>query len=208
MICLLITTHPSRRFPGKNAALARYTLDWAGAAALYCREEVKIVHAGPQRPAWLPPKVQHIHTDPDSGSHLADVLHAEEVLAPAAGDVMVLAQLTQPLRHVCLLAEVAEELRRSGLCVITAAAQPSAEWRRTDASGRWGDKATSRIELHHDGTLYAWRPGMAADIFDREFPHAVLRTGCRWALVDVDHPEDLPTCLPTLWAHALHSDSP
>ena len=32
--------------------------------------------------------------------------------------------------------------------------------------------------------------------------------GFRWALVDVDHPEDLPTCLPTLWAHALHSDCP
>lgn len=206
MIYLLITTHPSRRFPGKNARLARYTLDWAGAAALWCREDVTIVHAGPHRPVWLPPKVTHIHTDPESGSHLADVLHAEEVLAPSAGDVMVLAQLTQPLRSVHLLAEIAEELRRSGRSVITAAAQPSTEWRRTDAAGRWGDKASARIELHHDGTLYAWRPGRAADIFDREFPHAVLRTGCRWALVDVDHPDDMPECLPTLWAYALHAE--
>lgn len=206
MIYLLITTHPSRRFPGKNAILARYTLDWAAAAALHCREEVKIVHAGPERPAWLPVKVEHISTDPDSGSHMADVLHAETALAPALSDVMVLAQLTQPLRHVCLLAEVVEELRRTGRSVITAAVQPSAEWRRTDAAGRWGDKATARTELHHDGTLYAWRPGRVADIFDRKFPHAVVRTGCRWALVDVDLREDLPATLPTLWAHALHGE--
>lgn len=206
MIYLLVTTHPSRRYPGKNGLLARYTFDWAAAAALHCQDEVKIVHAGPFRPAWLPVKVEHIATPQDSGSHLADVLHAETALAPALSDVMVLAQLTQPLRHVCLLAEVVEELRRTGRSVITAAVQPSAEWRRTDAAGRWGDKTTARTELHHDGTLYAWRPGRAADIFNREFPHAVVRTGCRWALVDVDQRGDLPSTLPTLWAHALHGE--
>ena len=206
MIYLLVTTHPSRRYPGKNGLLARFTFDWAAAAALHCQEDVKIVHAGPFRPTWLPVKVEHIATPQDSGSHLADVLHAENALAPALSDVMVLAQLTQPLRHVCLLAEVVEELRRTGRSVITAAAQPSAEWRRTDAAGRWGDKTTARTELHHDGTLYAWRPGRAADIFNREFPHAVVRTGCRWALVDVDQRGDLPSTLPTLWAHALHGE--
>lgn len=206
MIYLLVTTHPSRRYPGKNGLLARFTFDWAAAAALHVQEDVKIVHAGPTRPAWLPVKVEHIATPQDSGSHLADVLHAETALAPALSDVMVLAQLTQPLRHVCLLAEVVEELRRTGRSVITAAAQPSAEWRRTDAAGRWGDKTTARTELHHDGTLYAWRPGRAADIFNREFPHAVVRTGCRWALVDVDQRGDLPSTLPTLWAHALHGE--
>ena len=206
MIYLIVTTHPSRRYPGKNGLLARFTFDWAAAAALHVQEDVKIVHAGPTRPTWLPVKVEHISTPQDSGSHLADVLHAETALAPALSDVMVLAQLTQPLRHVCLLAEVVEELRRTGRSVITAAAQPSAEWRRTDAAGRWGDKTTARTELHHDGTLYAWRPGRAADIFNREFPHAVVRTGCRWALVDVDQRGDLPSTLPTLWAHALHGE--
>ncbi len=206
MIYLLVTTHPSRRYPGKNGLLARFTFDWAAAAALHCQEDVKIVHAGPFRPTWLPVKVEHIATPQNSGSHLADVLHAETALAPELSDVMVLAQLTQPLRHVCLLAEVVEALRRTGRSVITAAAQPSAEWRRTDAAGRWGDKTTARTELHHDGALYAWRPGRAADIFNREFPHAVVRTGCRWALVDVDQRGDLPSTLPTLWAHALHGE--
>lgn len=206
MIYLLITTHPSRRFPGKNDILARYTLDWAAAAALYCEEDVQIVHVGPEWPAWLPVKVKHIPTAPDSGSHLADVLHAEDVLTPARGDVLVLAQLTNPLRRVSLLNEVVQRVRHSGRSVITAAVQPSTAWRHTDAAGCWGDKVTACTELRHDGALYAWRPGRAADIFDRKFPHAVVRTGCRWALVDVDLREDLPATLPTLWAHALHGE--
>ncbi len=206
MIYLLITTHPSRRFPGKNDILARYTLDWAAAAALYCEEEVKIVHVGPEWPVWLPVKVQHVPTARDSGSHLADVLQAEEVLSPALGDVLVLAQLTNPLRRVSLLREVVQEVRRTGRSVITAAVQPSFEWRRTDDAGRWGDKTTACTELHHDGSLYAWSAGRTHDIFDRSFPHSVVKTGCRWALVDVDLRGDLPETLPTLWAHSLHGD--
>lgn len=31
-----------------------------------------------------------------------------------------------------------------------------------------------------------------------------LPTGCRWVLVDIDEPGDLPASLPTLWANALH----
>lgn len=201
MIYVLITTHPSTRFPGKNAILARYTLDWAAAASLYCHEEVRIVHVGPERPAWLPPKVQHllIHR----GSHADDVWAAEQLLEPAAEDVLVLAQLTQPLRHVELLQQAADLARASRKAVISAACQPWNNWRATAADGTWDRKGVAE-RLVHDGVLYAWQRGQSRDMFCHDVPHAILRTGCRWCLIDIDEPGDLPTSLPTLWANALH----
>lgn len=201
MIYVLITTHPSTRFPGKNALLARYTLDWAAAAALYCHEEVKIVHAGPERPDWLPPKVLHINVR--GVKHADDVRQAEQMLKPAADDVLVLAQLTQPLRHVSLLQEAAEMVRDTRRTVITASLQTSQAWRVTAPDGTWGEKSKDCVFLH-DGTLYAWQPGQSDAIFDRSAPHAGIHTGCSWALVDIDEPGDLPVSLPTLWANALH----
>ncbi len=201
MIYVLITTHPSTRFPGKNGLLARYTLDWAAAAALYCHEVVKIVHAGPTRPDWLPPQVLHL---PVAGhSHCADVWEAEQMLKPGGDDVLVLAQLTQPLRHVELLQRAAELARTTRQTVITAAQQPAPAWRAVAPDGTWGRK-NKVSRLYHDGTLYAWLPGRSAAIFDRTAPHVILSTGCRWALVDIDEPGDLPASLPTLWANALH----
>ena len=201
MIYVLITTHPSTRFPGKNAILARYTLDWAAAASLYCHEEVRIVHAGPERPAWLPPKVLHL---PVAGlSHCADVWEAEKLLNPAEQDVLVLAQLTQPLRHVELLQQAADLARSSRKTVISAATQPWNAWRWTAPDGTWSPKGRAE-RLIHDGVLYAWQRGHSQEIFAHEEPHAILPTGCRWALVDIDEPGDLPASLPTLWANALH----
>lgn len=201
MIYVLITTHPSRRFPGKNALLARYTLDWAAAAALYCQEEVKLVHAGPTPPDWLPPKVQHLNVL--GVDHADDVRRAEQKLNPAADDVLVLAQLTQPLRHVELLQRAADLVRTTRQTVITAADQPAQAWRLTAPDGTWGPKGGAQRRVH-DGTLYAWLPGRSDAIFDRTAPHVILSTGCRWALVDIDEPGDMPTSLPTLWANALH----
>lgn len=201
MIYVLLTTHPSTRFPGKNAILARYTLDWAAAAALYCHEEVKIVHAGPERPDWLPPKVLHLHVA--GHSHRDDVWEAEQLLDPAEQDVLVLAQLTQPLRHVSLLQAAADLVRSSRKTVISAATQTWNAWRWAAHDGTWGPKGRAD-RLVHDGVLYAWKRGHSREIFDHEAPHAILSTGCRWALVDIDEPGDLPTSLPTLWANALH----
>lgn len=201
MIYVLITTHPSRRFPGKNALLARYTLDWAAAAALYCHEEVKIVHAGPERPDWLPPKVGHLNVL--GVDHADDVRRAEQKLTPSADDVLVLAQLTQPLRQVSLLQRAADLVRTTRQTVITAADQPSPAWRAVAPDGTWGAK-NKDVRRHHDGTLYAWLPGRSSAIFDRTAPHIILSTGCRWALVDIDEAGDMPTSLPTLWANALH----
>lgn len=201
MIYVLITTHPSTRFPGKNAILARYTLDWAAAASLYCHEEVRIVHAGPERPDWLPPKVFHLHVA--GHSHCDDVWEAEKLLNPAEQDVLVLAQLTQPLRHVALLQQAADLARSSRKTVISAATQPWKAWRWTAPDGTWSPKGRAE-RLVHDGVLYAWQRGHSQEIFYHEEPHAILPTGCRWALVDIDEPGDLPASLTTLWANALH----
>jgi hypothetical protein len=201
MIYVLITTHPSTRFPGKNALLARYTLDWAAAAALYCHEKVIIVHAGPEPPAWLPPKVLHLSVP--GANHADDVRLAEQMLKPAADDVLVLAQLTQPLRHVSLLQQAADMVRATRQTVITASLQPDQAWRVTAPDGTWGEKNQGCVFLH-DGTLYAWQSGQSDAIFDRTAKHAGLHTGCRWAMVDIDAPGDLPASLPTLWANALH----
>lgn len=201
MIYVLITTHPSTRFPGKNALLARYTLDWAAAAALYCHEKVIIVHAGPEPPDWLPPKVLHLNVR--GANHADDVWQAEQMLNPGGDDVLVLAQLTQPLRHVSLLRQAADLVRVSRKTVISAATQPWPAWRWTAPDGTWDPKGRAE-RLVHDGVLYAWLPGHSREIFCHEEPHAILPTGCRWSLVDVDEPGDLPASLPTLWANALH----
>lgn len=201
MIYVLITTHPSTRFPGKNAILARYTLDWAAAASLYCHEDVTIVHAGPERPDWLPPRVPHLYVS--GHSHRADVFEAEKLLNPAEKDVLVLAQLTQPLRHVELLQQAADLARSSRKSVISAANQPWNAWRWTAPDGTWSPKGRAE-RLVHDGVLYAWQRGHSQEIFCHEEPHAILPSGYRWALVDIDEPGDLPDSLPTLWANALH----
>lgn len=202
MIHLITSSHPSSRYPGKNDRLGRFTTDWAAIAAQYCDEPVKFYHAGPYRPIWLPLTWYHVQTDPDD-DHLTAIQKAEEGATPQPDDVLVLAQLTQPLRSRWLLDEAVELCRNEKKPVISAVEHKNPSWRLVEKDGSWGSKKTI-WKPFHDGRIYAWQPGQLADIFNHSAPHAVLHSGESWCLVDVDIRTDLPPGLESIWAHSLN----
>lgn len=202
MLHVLLTVKPSRRFPGKNRLLWPYTYLWLLAEAAAMEEAVQLYVVGEagEAPQPLPRGVRYLPIEQES--HRRKVALAEEAIAPAADDVLVLAQLTQPLRERGLLSRVAEMCRRSGQATVTATAAETGAWRALGAEGAWTQTRRPATALM-DGALYAWQRGHAGDIFTATAPHAVvLRTRSTY-VVDVDTPADLPPGLPAAWAELM-----
>lgn len=89
MIHVLITVHPSIRFPGKNRQLAPYTIQWLLSDCAYAEEAVRVYTVGTRAelPLRLPRAWRHIPTKtPD---HQTAVETAERTIAPQEDDLMV-----------------------------------------------------------------------------------------------------------------------
>lgn len=202
MIHVLVTVKPSDRCPGKNRLLWPYTYIWLLGEAAAMAEPVQIYvvgHAAEVPP--LPRAVRYLCVIRDEHSDVVEL--AEREIAPAAGDVLVLAQLTQPLREKGLLARVAAAARDTGKSVVTATSAPVPDWRMTDADGCWRRVRFDRRRPMMDGALYAWHPGRALDIFDPGEEHTVVQRDCPPLMVDVDTAADIPPALPAMWAELM-----
>jgi len=204
MIHILISVHPSRRLPGKNAALWPCTRAWLAQELLYLREPARVwaVGAPSELGEPLPPAWRAIPCA--TGSHLGDLQLAERAIAPAADDVCVQPLLTQPLRRRHLLADMAAAARERGSAVscVRTRCEP---WRVLAGNGAWGCLAAADAAARPallDGACYAWLPGRLADIFDPAAPHARVANFCG-PLVDVDEAEDAPPWLPAAFAALL-----
>lgn len=166
-------------------------------------EPVRVYTVGERSelPLRLPVGWRHISTE--CRSHREDVEFAEQQIKPAAGDVMVLVQVTQPLREHSLLERAVRCIRSGHACCVTAAECPADAWRNVNSNGgSWGLKLNT-ARLVADGQLYAWAPGHAADIFNPQARHMVILTRHRWGTVDIDTEEDIPPALSAMAAELL-----
>lgn len=204
MIHVLVTVHPSIRFPGKNKRLAPYTIQWLLSECAYAEEEVRVytVGARAELPLRLPSAWRHIATK--VASHQAAVEAAEREIAPQEDDILMLVQPTQPLREHGLVERAAALLREDcHMACRTAAPMPSTGWREVNGQG---DAARKHEEnLLTDGQLYAWRPGHAADIFAPNADCGVLEIAHRWGLVDVNGAGDIPPALDAMAGAMLYT---
>ncbi|MBQ8516401.1 MAG: glycosyltransferase family 29 protein [Akkermansia sp.] len=202
MIHVLITVRESSRFPGKNRKLAPYTIAWLLTEMAYCRETVKVYTVGKRSELPLRLPVGWVHIPTSCRSHREDVEEAELRIQPAAEDVMLLVQVTQPLREHGLLEQAVRCIREGHTGCVTATQQPASNWRMLNDNGSWGvPQKGSRLVA--DGQLYAWRPGCAAEIFNPSARHMIILTHHRWGMVDIDVPEDMPPGLPAMAAELL-----
>lgn len=207
MLHVLLTVKPSTRCPGKNRLLWPFTYLWLLAEAAATEEEVRLYLVGEaEEVPPLPPTVQHLPIC--HANHRRKVELAEEVISPAADDVLVLAQLTQPLRERGLLRRVVEACRRSGRATVTATAADLPDWRVLTFEGEWS-RRTDDVPCHLlDGALYAWQRGRSCDIFTAAAPHeVVLRTRSSY-VVDVDIAADIPPALAAAWAELMTAGTP
>ena len=204
MIHVFITAHPSRRYPGKNRRLAPYTILWLLNEMAYLEEPVRVYTVGlrSEFPFRLPIAWKHIATR--EASHQAALEVAEKAARAAAGDILMLLQLTQPLREHGLMERAAALMRRGFRSCITAADMPECAWRAVTESGQFTNKAHASRVLA-DGHLYAWKPGNLADIFNPAAPHGIIRTSHRWGMVDVNERGDVPPALDAMAGELLYA---
>lgn len=202
MIHVLITVKESERFPGKNRFLAPYTITWLLNEIAYIKEDVTVHTVG--RRSELPLRLPHswLHINTECVSHLEDIEYAEKQISPKEGDVMVLAQVTQPVREPFLLEQCIDCIRRGHKSCITVANLDSSSW-RTVIDTRW-NKKTEESELKISGQLYAWRPGFCKDIFDPHSDHGIVFTNSSWGLIDIDKREQVPPALSAICADTLY----
>ena len=202
MIHVLITVKESSRFPGKNRRLAPYTISWLLLEMAYISEQVRVYTVGERSelPLRLPVGWTHIHTDCRNQQN--DVEAAERYIKPASDDVMVLVQVTQPLREHGLLERAVHCIRAGHSCCTTAAHCPSSDWRRVNNNGSWGKKDSS-VQLITDGQLYAWKPGHIAEVFTPSARHMIILTKHRWGVVDIDELGDIPPGMDAMAAALL-----
>ncbi|MBQ4635153.1 MAG: glycosyltransferase family 29 protein [Akkermansia sp.] len=202
MIHVLITVKESVRFPGKNRKLAPYTITWLLTEIAYCTEIVKVYTVGKRSelPLRLPIAWEHIPTS--CNSHMEDVKIAEDYIQPAPEDVVLLVQMTQPIREHGLLEQVVSCIRSGNTCCITATERPADNWRTLDNNGSWG-QSTREKQLLADGKLYAWRPGCSEEIFNHQARHMLVLSQQRWGIVDIDEPEEIPPGLLSMAAELL-----
>lgn len=206
MIHVFITVKKSERFPGKNRLLAPYTITWLLNESAYIDDEVAVYTVGKRSelPLVLPKKWKHIPTACED--HLADLEYAESLVHPAADDVCVLLQVTQPIREQYLLARAIDCIKAGNECCITASVHAEDTWRKIIQNGAWTCKHTNYYRdasFKLNGQLYAWKPGNVSTIFDPSCPHKVLRTNSSWGIVDIDYKQELPPALASMWASVL-----
>lgn len=182
--------------------LAPFTILWLVNEIAYMEEPVRVYTVGErtQLPLRLPVGWQHIRTD--GQSHHADIEYAEKQISPASGDVVMLVQVTQPLREPGLINRAAHAVRSGAESCVSVTKRPADDWRTVQTSGQWGEKTAQK---HHvvDGQLYAWRPGCASRIFTPAANHALISSGQSWGYVDIDSRADLPPGLKAMAADIL-----
>lgn len=202
MINVLITAKPSSRFPRKNLILAPYSIAWLNNEIAYMDEPVAVYTAGIRKelPWMLPPAWKHFEIDDES--HPKVVQEAEKLISPAEDDVMVLVQLTQPVREPGMLYELIYRLREGMYpAATTAATMPTRGWRAV-TGGRFNPD-DHKAETVIDGQLYAWRPGYAFYSFDNTKPRTIVETHHRWGIIDIDYPEDIPPNMNSMFGDML-----
>lgn len=207
----LITVKRTERFPNKNRWLFKYSQTWLDKQNEILKKQdilLKIYTVGDRRelPDHIPS--DYIHIECNTGSHIGDILFAENIIAPEKDDIMVLAQLTQPVRNINLMTKVINATKTNGLSTVTACKTRNNRWRIIDSHGSWGIH-TDFWELQHDGALYSWNPGCVADIFNREAPHNVV-INYVGPVIDIDDEEDIPfslECLDTIFNNYLNQNS-
>lgn len=202
MIHVLITVKESKRFPGKNRLLAPFSILWLVNEIAYMEEAVQVYTVGErtQLPLRLPVGWRHIRTAGES--HQADVELAEKEIAPTPEDVMVLIQVTQPLREPGLIDKAVRAIREGAECCVSVSEQWDDSWRAVQGSGQWGDKTEQKRHVV-DGQLYAWKSGHACRIFKPACNHALISSGQNWGYVDIDTRADLPPGLKAMAAELL-----
>lgn len=202
MIHVLITVKESKRFPGKNRLLAPYTITWLLTEIAYSTENVQVYTVGKRSELPLRLPVGWVHIPTPCINHGEDVQTAEEYIQPAPDDVMLLVQMTQPVREHGLIEQALSCIRAGNTCCITGTERHADNWRSLDNNGGWGAGAREK-QIFADGKLYAWRPGYAADIFNHKARHMVILSQQRWGIVDIDEPDDIPPGLLTMAAELL-----
>lgn len=203
MIHVLITVKESSRFPGKNRKLAPYTILWLLNEIAYMPEPVRVYTVGKRSelPLRSPEGWQHIATE--CRNHREDVEYAEQQINPHPGDVMVLVQVTQPLREHGILERSVRCIRTGHHCCVTATEYPEDAWRNVNPQGGTWEQKRNTTRLVADGQLYAWAPGRAADVFNPQARHMLILTKHRWGTVDIDTQEDVPPALSAMAAELL-----
>lgn len=212
MIHAIITIKPSDRYPGKNAMLREYTACWLAAETMDSTEQVHVWLAGDTE-GWpvsaVPTKWHNLHVQNDN--HHALLQEVEDALQSigmlAANDVLVLCQLTQPLRRRGLLADVVRGARALGAAA-TYTVAPLDTWRLVHAGG-WEPHAGCDARWH-DGALYAWTPGHLADAVrpDTHCSRRMMICNYHGPVVDIDRREDVPPALAAQWAELMLAPAP
>ena len=182
--------------------LAPYSILWLVNEIAYMEEPVQVYTVGERAelPLRLPVGWRHIRTA--GTGHQADIEYAEKQIAPGADDVLVLVQVTQPLREAGLLARAVRAIRGGAGSCASVTEQPDDAWRTVQGQGRWSGKTAEKRHVV-DGQIYAWKPGMAGSIFSPGTDHALIQGSQRWGYVDIDVPADLPPGLKGMAAELL-----
>ncbi|MBQ5664261.1 MAG: glycosyltransferase family 29 protein [Akkermansia sp.] len=202
MIHVLITVKESKRFPGKNRLLAPFSILWLVNEIAYMEEEVKVYTVGErtQLPLRLPVGWQHIRTEGES--HQADIESAENLISPSPEDVMLLVQVTQPLREPGLIDKAVRAIREGADSCVSVTEQREDSWRTVQGAGHWGNKTGQKRHVV-DGQIYAWKPGHVEKIFSPTASHALISSSQRWGYVDIDERSDIPPGLKAMAADLL-----
>lgn len=202
MIHVLITVKESRRFPGKNRLLAPFSILWLVNEIAYIEEPVQVYTVGErtQLPLRLPVGWRHIRTAGEG--HQSDIEFAEKKISPAVDDVLLLVQVTQPLREPGLIDKAVRAIRGGAESCVSVTEQPDDTWRTVLGAGHWGEKTMQRRHVV-DGQIYAWRPGHVSRIFSSGVNHTLISSAQCWGYVDIDSRGDLPPGLKAMAADLL-----
>lgn len=197
MVNIFITVKPSKRFPGKNDLLWKYTYLWLLSEKSIIKENVAIYIVGDENEIKnIPNNIKIISVN--TGGHLSDILAAESIIQPDKNDVFVLTQLTQPLRENGLLEKIVESARKNNSAISVTKQQGN--WREVDNNGGWnGNYKTDKLCI--DGALFAWTTGNAKQIFTPGCKHGLVLNNS--PLIDIDVPDDIPDWLDTAWAKLM-----
>lgn len=165
-------------------------------------DEVQVYTVGErsQLPLRLPVGWRHIRTAGES--HQADIELAENLISPSPEDVMVLVQVTQPLREPGLIDKAIRAIRAGADSCVSVTEQREDSWRSVQGASHWGNKLEKKRHVV-DGQIYAWKPGQVKKIFTPTASHTFISSSQRWGYVDIDERSDLPPGLKAMAADLL-----
>ena len=190
-VAVMVCVKPSERLPRKNELLAHFSARWCK----YQKDNIL-----PNLEVWCVSPGGCFGALGDGWQHVAATGSHEQVLGDgvaAAGlkptDIIVLVQLTQPLREWWLLESVLRGLANNPCgVVVTAYDAEATDWRALDDHGAWGWQSSERRRLTRiDGALYACAVARLSGIFDNSVAHGVVKHQKWIGEIDVDYRGDL-----------------